>query len=224
MLFPEYHLSTESFVHAATTLYVLGFLCRDQILLRAVVLTGTCFYLAYYWFHETGPLWDPLIGSLLIGSANLRGLISLIHSRMDFTISREARPLYAALGLNEPGLFRALMRAGELRTGGGRLTDEGRTPDHLYFVLSGRPTIVKNGQRFAIPSGCFIGEVSWLLGVPASATAELPETGSCIAWPRKNLDRLVRRRPRVKQALEALIAADMARKVAASSANAAAAA
>ncbi len=217
MHLPAYHFSQASLVHIAVLFYAVGFLCRDQIALRCSVLTGSCFYLAYYRFVDGGPLWDAFAGSMLIASANLAGLLSLIHSRMAFTIPRADRPLHQALGALEPGIFRQLLRLGVRReaAAGTPLTREGETPDELFFVLSGRPVVRKAGASFEIDPLCFVGEVSWMLGTPASATVELPEGATYLAWPRVRLDRLMRRRPRAKQALEALIARDMARKVAA---------
>lgn len=213
----DYAISTSSLVHLAILCYVLGFLCRDQIALRATVLTGTCFYLAYYYLIETGPLWDALIGSMLIGVANLIGLISLIYSRMPLGMPEHQRSIFEALGALEPGVFRALMRIARHETSSGddRLTREGETPDSLFFVMSGRPRIAKCAGWFDVDAGCFIGEVSWMLDAPASATVTLPAGARYIAWPRDKLDRLIRRSPRVRQALEAMIAHDMARKVAA---------
>lgn len=217
MILSAYQVSQETLVHAAVLCYAAGFLCRDQIALRCAILTGSSFYLAYYWTVDGGPLWDAFAGSLLIASANLAGLGSLIHSRMTFTIARADRPLHEALGALEPGIFRQLMRIGERRTArkGTILTREGETPDRLHFVLSGHPVVIKSGRRFAIDPHSFVGEVSWMLGVPASATVELPEGADYLSWRRDRLDRLMRRKPRAKQALEALIAQDMARKVAA---------
>ncbi len=213
----QYQISTASLVHLGIAFYILGFLCRNQIALRASVLAGTGFYLSYYLLIETGPLWDAFAGSLLIATANVIGLASLIYSRMPLGMGEHQRSIFEALGALEPGVFRALMKIGrhETSTGDAVLTREGETPDSLFFVMSGRPLITKGRDRFDVDGGCFIGEVSWMRDTPASATATLPAGANYIVWPRPALDRLTRRSPRVRQALEAMIAQDMARKVAA---------
>lgn len=217
MLFSAYEVTYSSFIHLAVALYVIGFLLRNQIALRLIILSGTTLYIAYYYTVEGGPLWDALIGSCLIGGANLIGLISLISSRLQFGMAARQRSLLAALGEMEPGVFRAIMRLAQDRISDGvtPLTREGETPKALHFVLTERPVVTKGAQNFQVEGGCFIGEVSWMLGVPASATVTLPAGAQYIEWPRDRLMRLTRRRHRVRVALDALIARDMARKVAA---------
>ena len=213
----DYDVSTTSLVHLAILAYVIGFLCRNQIALRTTVLTGTSFYMAYYYLIDSGPMWDAMVGSALIATANLIGLTSLIYSRMPLGMGDHQRSIFEALGALEPGVFRALMKIARHETSDGAdtLTREGATPDSLCFVMSGRPRIAKGPDSFEVDGGCFIGEVSWMLDCPASATVTLEAGANYIVWPRDKLDRLTRRSPRVRQALEAMIAQDMARKVAA---------
>jgi hypothetical protein len=196
--------------------YVLSFLCCDQIAIRATVLTGACLYLVYYHLIEIGPMWDAMTGSMLIGTANLIGLIGLIYSRMSLGMPEHQRSIFEALGALVPGVFWALTRIAlhKAFAGDDLLTREGETPDSLCFVMSGRLRIAKYARRFDIDGGCFIGEMSWMPDAPASAAVTLPAGARHIVWPRDKLDRPSRRSPRSPPALEAMIAQDMARKVA----------
>lgn len=210
-------LETSTLVAAvAVTLQILGFLMRDQISLRLLVLAGSGFYLLYYFIVAEQPLWDAIVGTTTIASANLLGLVALLLSRARFSVPETQRDLLDALRPLEPGLFRRLMRAGELvRAEAARpMTEEGAAPDALWFVAEGRVAIDKFGESVEIEGPCFIGEIAWLQGVPATATTRLLPGARAVRWPREPLRRETRRSPRLATALEALIAQDMARKVA----------
>ena len=62
-------------VNAAMLLYVAGFAIGGRVGLRACVLVGTGFYIAYYAVVADAPLWDAILASLAIGAANVIGLL-----------------------------------------------------------------------------------------------------------------------------------------------------
>ena len=58
-------------VHLASSLYVIGFWIRDQLLLRSMVLLGTIFYIIYYYYAAEIPLWNAILWSGILGVVNL---------------------------------------------------------------------------------------------------------------------------------------------------------
>jgi hypothetical protein len=220
----DYVLSTAMLVQIGIFFYVVGFLFRDQIILRLLVLAGSMFYNAYYYWHGDAPQWEAMIGTSLIALANVIGLGQVVLSRYAVAIQHDFRVVYDALNGLEPGEFRQLMKIGELAHLGDTmtLTTEGRAPDKLCFVVGGRATVTKDRHSFSIDPRCFIGEVTFLLGGVASATVELGKGGVVAIWERQKLERLLQRKPRLKQAFEALLSKDMARKVSTSSGKGAA--
>jgi hypothetical protein len=208
--------TTTLVVGIAMSLQIVGFLMRDQVTLRLLVLAGSAFYVLYYVIVADTPLWDAIVGTSLIAAANLVGLVALLLSRARFTVPSDQRDMLDALRPLEPGLFRRLMRAGEMvRPASARpMTEEGSAPDALWFVAEGRIEIDKFGESVEIEGPCFIGEIAWLQGVPATATTRLLPDARAVRWPRAALAKATRRSPRLATALEALIAQDMARKVA----------
>ncbi|MEM9138474.1 MAG: hypothetical protein AAGB15_01465 [Pseudomonadota bacterium] len=206
---------TAALVYLATAMQALGLLFRQQILLRVLVLLGSVFFVLFYYFHTAEPLWDAIIGSSLIGAANAIGLMALIYSRVPLGMNERERDFYDAIGRIEPGLFRKLLAIGHLCDTAERveMTQEGRHPEKLFFVLKGRIDIQKGATSFRIGERVFVGEIAHQLGLPASATATLPEGGIFIEWDSKKLKALSERRPRLGQAIDALISRDMAAKV-----------
>jgi len=210
-------LDTTTLIAAvAVTLQILGFLLRDQVSLRLLVLAGSAFYVLYYLVVADRPLWDAIVGTTAIAAANLLGLMALLLSRARFSVPEAQRDLLDALRPLEPGLFRRLMRVGELvRAEAARpMTEEGAAPDALWFVAEGRIGLDKFGESVEIEGPCFIGEIAWLQGVPATASTRLLPGATAVRWPCGPLRQATRRSPRLATALEALIAQDMARKVA----------
>ena len=62
-------------VNAAMIFYVAGFAIGGRVALRGFTLMGTGFYIAYYAVVAAAPLWDAILASLAIGTANLVGLV-----------------------------------------------------------------------------------------------------------------------------------------------------
>ena len=67
----SYFWSAGVFVNLALLFYVLGFLARDEIWLRGLILIGTAFYLIYYYYAADTPLWDAIFASGVLGLANI---------------------------------------------------------------------------------------------------------------------------------------------------------
>ncbi|MEO0680377.1 MAG: cyclic nucleotide-binding domain-containing protein [Pseudomonadota bacterium] len=215
-------------LYVAVGLYVMGFLFRNQIVLRALVLTGSSCYVIYYYIVSETPLWDAIIATGLIMASTAYGLINLLLSRSRLAVPWAQLPVLEAMttfGRIEPGLFRSLMKAGSLRSATEEtpLTQEGVPPEALVFLVSGGMRIRKGDVDIVLPGPCFIGEVGWMLGTPASADVHAAEGAEYVLWPRETLRRTIRANPRLETALDALVAHDMARKVAAAAPKARAA-
>lgn len=213
----ELFLDTGWLVHIAMLGYVTGFLFRNQIILRILVLCGTAFYISYYYLHPSEPLWGAIFASFMIMGANLIGLGRILYSKMMFGITSEHRPVFAAMAGLEPGEFRRLMRIGEFHIAESAevLTRENEDSDSLFFVVHGTLRAEKEGRRFAIPNKMFIGEIGFVLHRTATATVRLATGGTYIRWDKKALRTALDESASLERAFEALLGRDMARKVSA---------
>lgn len=208
--------TTETLVALAMLGYVLGFIFKNQIFLRLLVLFGTIFYILYYYHHPAEPLWGAIYGSAGIMIANLIGLGRLMYSRLPIGIPADQWPIFKALEGLEPGEFRKLMSLGSMKFAEQDmiLTEESVVVDNLYFAISGDLTGDKSGHPFKMYAGEFIGEVSFMLGGHATATVRIGQGGVYYEWKKEKLRRVLENQPRLAQAFEALIGRDMAKKVA----------
>ena len=204
------------FVHLATLGYVLGFLFKNQLILRVLVLLATIFYIIYYYAYPAEPLWGAILGSVLIMAANITGTVRLLFDQLPFRIHPSHLKIFNSLKGLEPGEFRRLMKFAELETTKVNiiLTQKGVKADFLYFVIKGIPRATKGDDFFSLPSSRFIGEVGFVLDCPASATVVLPKGATYVRWERGRLINTLEKYPRMKQAFEAQIGRDMACKLA----------
>ena len=214
--FLEFVSNPNSLAHAAAGLYALGLLTRNQILLRVLILLGTGFYIAYYYLAPAVPLWEAIIWSCVLGSANIYVLAGLTLDRTTFALSSWERALYAKFPGLAPGEFRRLMRSGTWIEGDGvkHLTIEGEKQGHLFCTLDGLVNIHREGEDFAVEGGCFIGEIAYLLNTPATATVTAAPGTWTMRWEFEALRKLELRYPALRIAIRDAFNVDMARKVA----------
>jgi hypothetical protein len=209
--------SAEQLVLVGAAVQTAAMLFRHQVILRITFIIGSAIYVCFYLVVLPYPLWEAAIASITMALATFYGLAVILVSRSRLIVPKHLTDLYDRIGGMEPGDFRALMRASALRretTETKTLTLEGVVPDKLYFVESGRMWAVKNAREFSLPPEVFIGEVAFLTGQPASATVRVAEGARLVEWDAETLKRRVQRNVRLRLALEARIAEDLAGKVA----------
>ncbi len=209
-------LTPDNLVFLAAAIQAGALLFRGQIKIRVLLLIGSMVYLLYYMTVAKEPLWEAIIATTAMSVANIFGLGALLLGNTVRLIPASQIPLYSMFGSVAPGEFRALMRHGQIRrlSENEVLTSIGEVPDSLYFVIEGDLEIQQGLGRFSSPGRHFIGEVSLMLGTPASATVTLKKGARIVEWRRERLIRAMGRHPKLKIAVESLLGRDMARKVA----------
>lgn len=209
-------ISPQNLVLVAGGLHILGYLVIHQVALRLLLLAGTGVYVAYYLTVAASPLWEAVFMSLGMGLANLMGLAGLYWRRSQLAVPARHRDLYEQFKDLPPGDFRELVHLAkrEILETTQELTTENKPVDALYFVISGKLEIEKQGERFQMPPGVFVGEVAYLTGRKSSATTWLGAGAEVLIWDPVRLRRRSGRKARFKLALEAMISKDLALKVA----------
>ena len=209
-------ITPQALVLFAGALHVLGYLVIHQVALRLLLLAGTAVYILYYFTAADTPLWAAIYMSLAMGLANLVGLASLYWGRSEWAIPARHRDIYDLFRDLPPGDFRELVTLARRVTLDEKatLTKEHAPVPALYFVVSGKLDIEKQGEHFTMPPGVFVGEVAYLTGRPSSATTYLSKGAEMLVWDPAQLRRRSERKARFKLALEAMISKDLALKVA----------
>jgi len=206
----------ENIVHIGAFLYLAGFLCRDQLLLRAFVVVGDVVYILYFYLAPEQPLWGGIFWSIVFTLANVVMIARIVADRTPLRMSEEDRRLHGLLDALTPGEFRRLMRAGSWHRAGGpvTITHENQPLGRLTYVLDGGIAIDKAGHSFTVEPPTFIGEVAFLTDRPATATVTLSPGARYVTWDMGRLRRLLVREPSLRIGLGAALNRDMAEKVA----------
>jgi hypothetical protein len=209
-------LIKENIVHVGAAFYLAGFLFRDQLMLRGLIIAGDLVYILYFLLAPNEPLWGGVFWSAVFMAVNAWMIGRIVADRTHFRMSEDERRLFALLDGLSPGEFRRLMKVGRwhLAAEPTVLTRESQPLERLYYVLDGAVTIDKGGHSFPIAPHVFIGEVAFLTGQPASATVTVAENSRYVSWERGPLRRLQLRAPSLTMAFHAALNKDMAAKVA----------
>lgn len=199
-------------------LYFIGFLVRDELILRMLILTGTVLYLIYYLLFPTGPLWNAFITSSILGIANLWVLGKIVFERTTLALSENEKRLYDCFNTLTPGQFRILMKHAKWHFVEEKvqLCTQDQQADRFFYILDGNIDINKNDKRFLLEPHNFLGEVAFILNGKYSATAFAKQSVCYIEWNNKTIKKEMNKNPNLHNAISALFNKDLALKVSSS--------
>ncbi|HQY74051.1 MAG TPA: cyclic nucleotide-binding domain-containing protein [Aestuariivirga sp.] len=208
--------TSQNIVHVAALLFLLGFLSRDQFILRGLVLLGDLLYMLYFYFAPESPLWGGIFWSAMFALANVAMIWLIFLDEVQFSLKADERKLFDLLGELTPGQFRRLLKAGrqEVATAPLVITRQNEPSNALYFVIDGKITIEKGGHRAVSEGQTFLGEIAFLLGQPATATVTLEPGCHYCVWDSQALHAVLKGNPALKTALSAAMNRKLAEKVA----------
>ena len=109
-----------------------------------------------------------------------------------------------------------MLRIGAVETvgEGQQLLEQGETPERLYYLLSGEVRIVQDGQQVgACHRGDFLGEMSFVSGSVAHATALAAGPCRVLVFERSRLAELLARREPLRHALHAGVSRNLLTKL-----------
>ena len=217
-MFDNFFFSTAILVHLAALFYAIGFIVRDELVLRLLVLGGTVFYILYYLFHPETPLWDAVITSAILGAANIWVLCAIIFERTTFALSEDEKLLYEAFDTLNPGQFRKILKLASWHTASGdeTLCMEAEKADLLYYLFEGSAEVIKGSVTFQVPQNKFLGEISFILGGEYSATVRATPKMRYVEWRSEQLKAQMDRSSDLHNAVIALFNKDLASKLAVS--------
>jgi len=209
-------LATENIVHLGAIIYVCGLFCRNQLLLRGLIITGDLVYIIYYFVAPATPLWGAIFWSSMFILVNLTMICLILAERMTYGLRAQEKKLFELLQELTPGQFRQLIKSAQQGEASEtiQITTEGHSLDKLYFVLNGSMLIEKFGSTGITDPQTFIGEIAFLLERPATATVKLEKGSVYFVWDSANLRQLLASKPALKTALTASMNRNLANKVA----------
>lgn len=191
-----------------------GFLVRDELWLRALVLTGGLFDIAFC-LVQMPPLWGPFITNSVLVLINAALITVVMLERSLLFMSESDQTIFALFKTLTPGQFRRINRwaTWKITQEDTVLIDEGQKVDKLFFINAPQFDITKQGQRYTATGPAFAGEMMLLQGVEASATVTVPPGTPYAEWTGTQLRRAMSKSKSLENALIARFGHDLANKV-----------
>jgi hypothetical protein len=202
--------------HAANVIFLLSYLVRDILWLRALAVVGQALLFIAAVAHPP-VAWDHAAWNALFFSINLVRIYLLILERRPVKLSaREARLHQLAFRALTPRELTKLLATGAWREieSGAIVIERGKHPDGVLFLEDGRVDVVTEGGGVVeLGPGSFVGEMSFLTG--EAPRAEVRARAACrfFAWPKEALSKALRENPDLRAHVQAAIGRDLALKL-----------
>ena len=196
---------------------ILAFVMTSMQSLRLLVVLSSTAYAVYYYFFPAEPLWLDVGSELALVAVNGFMLVYLAWSNSRIRFDQREQFLYdheySDLTKVE---FKRLLNISEwhLETHGFVYTVAGRVLEDIFYLISGRAEAeLSDGNKAVIKEGSVIGEVSYRLKCPASATVTALGSCMCLRWNQEELRALCKKDENIKRAVDTVLSSHMARKL-----------
>jgi hypothetical protein len=203
--------------HAAFALIMVAYLVRDLFWLRCLSIVASFAGIAYNYFVPATPLWLVIYWNVAFVGVNAVQLEIMRREKRGVRFSEEEHDLYETLFRSfAPVEFMRLVRIGRWAdaSAGAVLTIQGEPVSDLILISNGRASVEAGGRCIAhLGPGEFVGEMSLVTGDLATATVRADEPVRYLAWPKAALDRLLTRYPSMRFAMQAVVSANLTRKL-----------
>lgn len=214
------HLPREGLIHAGFAIFACGFLVRSALRLRVLAVSGYIVFVTFALTSMGSTRWHFLGWYIAFIAFNAAHAIRLAHARRTPNLkSDEQRLVQLAFPAADANTIARLLRKGRWLSlqPGECLTRQGEACGNVYVIVEGEVAIDVDGTVIArAASGQFLGEVSFLVSAPASATARAEAPGvRVLAWAQQDLLALMKASPGIGAIIHAAFGRDLARKIAA---------
>jgi len=196
---------------------MLAFLMTSMQKLRLLIALSSTSYALYYYFFPAEPLWLDVGSEVALVVINVYVLLYLAWSNSRIKFDQREQFLYKTEFSDLTRVeFSRLLKISEwhLEGGGFVYTVSGQVLTDIYYLISGRAEAeLPDGNTVNVPQGNVIGEVSYRLRCPASATVTSTESCMCLRWNQDELRDLCDRAVNIKRAVDNVLSSHMARKL-----------
>src|SRR5689334_3690673 len=201
----------------ASILTMVAYLLRDILWLRFLTILSCFAGMVFGYLVRGGPLWTYITWNVIFALINIVQIAIIIKDRTGIHFTEEEKELHETLFKKfAPFEFMKLMRIAEWRqvAPGEIVTTEGQKLDEVMMIYNGLLAVEVKGEKKAqLQDGHFIGELSFISGGVATATVRAIEPTRYIAWPKKEIDRLLTRNPSMHIAMQGMLTVDLSKKL-----------
>ena len=202
-------------LNIANVLYTICYVVKDVLLLRILAIVAMIVILPHHEINNgdrTATVWN-----LLFIAINLFWVIMMLRERKPPVLTAELARLYELT-------FRActkrqmlkLLEFGEKRvaTRGEQLIEQGKTDAGLMLIHDGRAAVLDGNKPFAyVSDGDFVGEMSYLNGIPTASTVVAKGSVRYTYWSAEAMDAMYRNQPELESAIRNAISNNLVIKM-----------
>jgi len=196
---------------------MLAFIMTSMQKLRFLIVVSSSAYVIYYYFYPAEPLWLDVGSELALVLINGFMMIYLAWSNSRINFDQREQFLYEHEFSDLTRVeFKQLLKISEwhLEGSGFVYTVAGQALSDIYYLISGHAQAeLPDGNTVTLPQGNVIGEVSYRLQCPASATVTSTESCMCLRWNQEELRSLCGKTINIKRAVDQMLSSHMARKL-----------
>jgi len=202
--------------HLPYALLVLSMLMNDMGWLRAIAIAAGLIRIVNRAFIDIDPVivfWE----SIFVGVNVVQLLVLWYYAKRHRFTDDEQRFAAIMPASIDRRSIRRLLRLAQMRhaDAGARLTLEGQSVNELLFLAEGVAQIEKGGRIIGVCGpGDFLGEMSFVSGAPASATAVASRPVRYLAFDQKKLRTAVDADADLRRAIDASLNSNLVGKLA----------
>ena len=186
-------------------------------LLRLMVVLSSSGFVVYYYGFPTEPLWLDVIAELVFVLINVFMMLYLVWGNARVKFDQREQFLYEHEFSDLTRIeFSKLLKISKwcMDAAGHVYTKEGENLKFIYYLVSGRAEAkLADGNTVIVPQGNVIGEVSYRLKCPASATVTSTESCLCLRWEQKELRKLCNKTDNIRLVVDSVLSTHMAKKL-----------
>lgn len=202
--------------HVAYIVIGISYLLTSIFWLRIAAVIGLALEILYFVISGSG-LWTSIFWDSVFILINIVMLAALIRDRLSLKLTADQKAFLAPLMKElDKAQIAQLLRTGAWRTlsGGDVITREGETVQDLTFVCDGLTEVRVRDQVVAhVGPGNFIGDISFAMGSPATATVVADGEVRVLALDQTKLRTLCSKDQQIASALYRRIGGGLADKM-----------
>lgn len=158
-------------------------LARDVLWLRMTLAAAQAVLAVYALAIGVVPIaaWNVLFVAI-----NTAWVVVIVRERRARVLPPELAAIHERhfVAMSAPEFLRFWRTGTRVRVHEAVLTEDGRRPAALYFLLRGRALVRRQGRVVAeVGPGQFVGEMSLVTLQPANAEVRVEEDAEIVAWP-----------------------------------------
>lgn len=193
----------------------LSLLAKDILWLRVLSVISSCSAIVFNYNAAAAPLWTPIRWNLFFIGLNIFHISKILLAKKNVQLTEKQEEIYQWFfrDLNRVEFYKFISAGhSEKILANTVLTKEGEEVHDLWLIYSGRIDILKNQVKVSeLKDGHFLGEMSFLSNLPATATAITHFDCEVIKWNQKDLKSLLAKSPSLIYSLQSALGAQLSR-------------